>query len=135
VWRRIAAVVALAAVVSPVVRDVDSFPLSTYPMYAGRGTRVSTLATADGIDAAGERHRLSLSAIAGTDDPLIAESSVGQAIRDGRAGALCEQIAGRAGSDLVRIEVVEESHDVVARAMSDESLVDRRVHASCEAGR
>jgi molybdate-binding protein len=73
-----------------------------------------------------------LSTIAGTDDPLIAESSVAEAIASGRADALCVQIARRASGVLVRIEVVEERHDVVARAKHESSLVDRQVKAACE---
>jgi hypothetical protein len=135
-WRhRIGAIVFLAAVISPVLRDRDSVPLSTYPMYADRGARLGVLATAVGVDAAGAVHRLSLETIAGTDDPLIAESSLDDAIRAGRAGALCAQIAARAGGQLVRIEVVEERHDLVARAKHESSLLERRLDASCEVSR
>src|SRR5262245_4956023 len=87
-WRHGLVVLAcVGAVVSPVVRNRDSFPLSTYPMYAGRGARIETLATAVGIDISGAEHRLSLATIAATDDPLIAESFVSAAIGAGRAGA------------------------------------------------
>jgi hypothetical protein len=104
-------------------------------MYADRGSRVDTLATAVGVDAAGAVHRLSLATIAATDDPLIAESSLDEAIRTGRAEALCGQIAGRAGRSLVRIEIVEERHDLVARSKHKDSLLERRVDASCEVRR
>jgi hypothetical protein len=135
-WRhRILAIACLAAVVSPAVLDRDSFPLSTYPMYADRGTRLGTLATAVGVDAAGAAHRLSLATIAATDDPLIAESLLYEAIRAGRAEAFCAQIAGRAGGWLVRIEVVEERHDLVARAKHEDSLLERHLDASCEVPR
>jgi hypothetical protein len=132
-WRhRILAVAFLAAVVAPAVMNHDSFPFSTYPMYADRGTRVATLATAVGIDAAGGAQRLSPETIATTDDPLIAESSLYDAIRAGRAGALCIDIARRTSGGLVRIEVVEERHDLVARAMHHDSLLERSVDARCE---
>jgi hypothetical protein len=135
-WRhRIVAVICLTAVVSPAVIGRDSFPLSTYPMYADRGSRLDTLATAVGVDAAGGVHRLSLATIAATNDPLIAESSLYEAIRTGRAGAVCVQIARRAGGFLVRIEVVEERHDLVARAKHKGSLLERRLDASCEVPR
>jgi hypothetical protein len=135
-WRhRIAAVICLAAVVSPAVIGRDSFPLSTYPMYADGGSRLDTLATAVGVDAAGTVHRLSLATIADTSDPLIAESSLYEAIRAGRAEAACVQIAGRAGGFLVRIEVVEERHDLVARAQHKDSLLERHLDASCEVPR
>jgi hypothetical protein len=131
-WRhRVAALAIVAAVLLPVLTGRDSFPLSTYPMYASRGTRDSTFATAVGIDSEGVMRRLSLNAVADTDDPLIAESAVGRAIRDGRAGELCALISGRVSHSFVRIEVVDERHDVVAKARRKDSLLDRRVHASC----
>ena len=131
-WRHGLVVLAcVGAVVAPVLRNRDSFPLSTYPMYASRGTRIETLATAVGIDISGAEHRLSLATIAATDDPLIAESFLRAAIGAGRAGALCTQIAGRVRSPLVRIEVVEERHDLVARAKHEASLLQRHVHAAC----
>jgi hypothetical protein len=121
--------------VVPAVTGRDSFPLSNYPMYADRGTRFRTLATAQGIDGNGVLHRLSLATIADTDDPLVAESSVADAIRSGRADTLCAQIAQRAAEGLVRIEVVEERHDVVARTKHEDSLLERRITASCEVAR
>jgi len=141
-WRRRVVMVAvLAVVVSPALRDHDSFPLSTYPMYAGTRGRVVSIATAVGVDAAGVAHYLSLSAIADTDDPLIAESTVRRAINTGGAGALCTQIAARldgrnpgSGASIERVEVVDERHDVVARAARHASLLGRSVHATCPAG-
>jgi hypothetical protein len=129
------AVAAVAAVISPVVVERDSFPLSTYPMYADRGTRVATIATAEGVDVSGAVHRLSLGTIAGTDDPLVAESLIESVIRVGRAQVFCAEIAHRADRLLVRIEVVEERHDLVARAEHKKSLIERRVDASCQAPR
>jgi hypothetical protein len=130
-WHGLVVVACVGAVVAPVIRNRDSFPLSTYPMYADRGTPIDTLATAVGIDTGGAEHRLSLATIAATDDPLIAESFVSATIAAGRADALCTQIAARVRSPLVRVEVVEERHDLVARAKHQDSLLDRHVHASC----
>jgi hypothetical protein len=134
-------VAVLAAVISPALRNHDSFPLSTYPMYAGTRGRAVSIATAVGVDAAGRTHYLSLSSIADTDDPLIAESAVRRAINSGQAGALCAQIAARldggaaaSGGAIERVEVVDERHDVVARAARHHSLLGRSVHATCAAG-
>jgi hypothetical protein len=127
----------LVAVVSPALRDHDSFPLSTYPMYAGTRPDTVSLATAAGIDATGERTRLSLRAIARTDDPLIGQATVERAIDGGSAStlALCREVAGRVPDGVVRVEVVTERHDVVALAAGRDSLVDRTVHATCEVPR
>ncbi len=129
--RRAVTVAVLAAVVSPALRDHDSFPLSTYPMYAGTSGRVVSIATALGVDRAGAVHYLPLRAVADTDDPLIAESTVRQAINAHQTDALCADIAARTRDPMVTIEVVDERHDVVARAAGNESLLGRSVHARC----
>jgi hypothetical protein len=132
-WGRRAVVIAvLAAVLWPVVRGHDSFPLSTYPMYAQRRGDVVAIATAVGIDAEGRSRRLSLHTIADTDDPLIAESALQRAIASGSADATCREIAARAGEGTVAVELVEEWHDVAAQATGRDSLRDRTVHATCE---
>ena len=84
-WRRrVVAGAVLLAVAWPVVRGHDSFPLSTYPMYAETRGEAVSISTAVGLDGTGGRRRLSLQAIAETDDPLIAESAVDDAVRRGR---------------------------------------------------
>ncbi|MEJ7583084.1 MAG: hypothetical protein WKF43_03155 [Acidimicrobiales bacterium] len=131
-WRRRAiAAAVIAAVISPAVRDRDSFPLSTYPMYARTRGATVVLSTAVGADGAGATQALSLSVIANTDDPLIAASAVDHAIRSGRADELCAEVAARASTAFATIEVVEERHDVVARSSGKRSLLGRSVHSRC----
>ena len=131
-WRRrLTAALVAAAVISPAIRDRDSFPLSTYPVYATARERVAVLGTAVGVDEDGRRERLSMAAIGETDDPLIAESTVRNAVRAGRAQALCRAIARRVEPGLEAVEVVEETHDIVRRAAGDRSLLERQVHARC----
>jgi hypothetical protein len=131
--RRLVAGSVLLAVAWPVVRGHDSFPLSTYPMYAETRGEAVSISTAVGVDGAGGRRRLSLRTIAETDDPLIAESAVDDAIRRGEAHALCAEIAARVPDGIERVEVVAERHDVVARAAGRPSLLDRSVLAVCGA--
>lgn len=128
----------IGALVAPVVLDRDGFPLSTYPMYSrSRGDEV-TLATAQAVDADGITSALTLGVIGDSDDPLIVAGELRDAIRDGRAGERCEEIARRASEwsglppNSVSIEVVTERHDVVAQVEGDDSVLDRTVHASCE---
>jgi hypothetical protein len=131
-WRRgIITGLVVVLVVSPALRDQDSFPLSTYPVYASARASTATLSTAVGVDAEGTARRLSLQVIAQTDDPLIAESSVDVAISSGRAAALCAEISGRAPAWASTIEVVAERHDLVAAASGEDSLLERTVHATC----
>lgn len=135
-WRqRLVTIAVLAAVVLPLVGERDSFPLSRYPMYAGRRAGAATLVTAVGIDRTGDTRRLSLGTIAETDDPLIAEAALRDALEAGRAGAWCEQIARRADPALASVEIVEEDHDTVARATGKPSLLGRRVVVTCPVDR
>jgi hypothetical protein len=131
-WRVAVTVAVLATLLWPALRNHDSFPLSTYPMYAASRPAVVTFATAVGVDAAGDEQRLSLRTIARTDDPLVAQAAVRQAVDQGRADVLCREIAGRTALGVVAVEVVEERHDVVARTLGEQSLQDRTVHARCE---
>jgi hypothetical protein len=131
-WRWVITLVVLAAVLSPALRNRDSVPLSTYPMYATARGDVALLATAVGVDDRGATQRLSVHAIGRSQDPLIAQSLVRTAIRSGDAEALCREIASRVGEGITEVEVVEERHDLERYAAGDPSLIRRRVHASCE---
>jgi hypothetical protein len=130
-WPLVAVVAGTALLISPALRDRDSFPLSTYPVYASARGREATFVTADGERADGSVHRLSMDVIARTDDPLIAASRLADAVSAGRADDLCTEIAGRAPSDLVAVVVVRERHEVVDSARGDESLLQREQLARC----
>lgn len=133
---RIAVVVAVVLLLSaPVLADRDGYPLSTYPMYARTRSADVDLVTAQGLDEAGGRHTLSLDIIGVSDDPLIVAGELRAAIGAGRADTNCTEIAARTDDPLVvAIEVVTERHDVVARTIGADSLIDRIVHARCETG-
>ena len=124
--------VVLVAIVLPTVRGQDSFPLSTYPMYASGRDTVETLPAVDAIDERGGTRRLSTATIARTDDPLIASSLLRTAIRTGRADALCAEIARRAPAGTMAVEVVDERVDLVGAAAGDGSVRERTVRARCE---
>jgi hypothetical protein len=121
----------LLALVLPFVRHHDSFPLSIYPMYAGTRSGVETLPAVLGTDRDGRVERLSTTTIARSDDPLITTALLRQAIRSGRAQTLCGEIAERAPSGVVTVEVVEDRLDLVTSAAGDDEVLDRTVHARC----
>jgi hypothetical protein len=132
----------VVVLVSPALRGRDSFPLSTYPMYAQDRGRTAELATVVGRRADGSLVRLGLRIVADTDDPLIAQSSVRRAIASGRAGAWCRAAArrlgpagGRAGgrAGVVEVRVVRERVDVVAMARGAQPVGELVVEASCPA--
>ena len=139
----------VAAMVAPVVLDRDDFPLSTYPMYSRARLREQSLVTAVGVDAAGDRSRLSLQVIGASDDPLIVAAELRSAIADHRADEQCAAIAARlaaraaspgatssgeggAPPSTVAVEVVTERVDVVAEVLGEPSVLDRTVHARCD---
>ncbi len=136
--RILVTVVAVGALVAPVVLDRDSFPLSTYPMYARVRSDEVTFVTAHAVGPDRERSSLTLGVIGDSDDPLIVAGELRRAVRDGRAQARCNEIAERAREwdalpdDTTTIEVVTERHDVVAEVSGQPSLRDRTVHASCK---
>ena len=123
----------VAALLSPLVTGRDSFPLSTYPMYATARSDTADLVTAVGVTSDGEVRRLGLSAIGNSDDPLIVESLLRQAIANGTSQQLCESIALRSPTEAAAIEVVTERH-VLADIAQDPHAppLDRTVHARCD---
>lgn len=122
----------VVVLVSPALRGRDSFPLSTYPMYATDRGRTANLATVIGRRGDGSRVRLSLRVVAATDDPLIAQSAVADAIRSGRAAAWCRGSSERVTDrEVVRVEVVREGVDVVAMARGRQAFGAIEVAASC----
>jgi hypothetical protein len=133
-WRLIGAAVVVIGVVSPVLRDRDSFPLSTYPVYASARPRTATFDTVIATRADGSSVHLSMAAIAGTDDPLIAQQRVRDAVSGDRADELCARVARRAPAAAAVIEVVTQVHDVVEAAEGRASLLRQTTHARCSAG-
>jgi len=125
-------VLVVAAVVAPAVRDRASFPLSTYPIYADSRPRSVTLNVAVGIGRDGSTRPLSLDAIADTDDPLIAQSTLDRAVSSGRAEELCLIIATRAGPEVESVEIARERHDLIDRVLDEDSLRSRDLLARCE---
>lgn len=111
----------------------DSFPLSTYPMFAGERDRVTSIATVVAVDG-DTTARLSSRLIGGTDEPMLAAETVVHAIRDGAADRLCREVAARAGADHTGriLEVVTERYDTVAWFDGVRKPVARTVHARCE---
>lgn len=139
-WVRPAVSVAVVALVaSPALRQRDSYPLSTYPVYAEARPATAELPTAVGVSAAGDRIRLSPTVIGASDDPLIVADRVADAIAGRRADRLCLAIAERAVASrgvaerdrLTGVEVVTETVDLMATAADGAPPLARTVHAAC----
>lgn len=128
--------ITVTALLWPIVSGADSFPLSTYPMYATARPRQGSLVTAVGLDDQGREIRLSLALIGSTDDPLIAESLLRTAVRQERTGRLCTEIAARTARDAQRHEVIDivvltELLDLVDLVAGTAPPSERTVHATC----
>lgn len=102
-------VVVSAAMVWPMTLDPwdDSFPLSTFPMFASKRDEV-WVHIAVGIDEDGELHRIPPSMV-GTDEVMQAAQTIRKAIKGGkkRRKELCREIAAAAVSDPRALERIE----------------------------
>ena len=125
------AAIAVGAVLAPLLGppEGDSYPLSTYPMFARDGGDEARLPTVVGIDAEGRRHRLSPELIAGTDEPVLAAETILRALRLDRADALCREAAERVGDRYPEVAVITETHDL---DRPGEPAVEVDEHARCE---
>ncbi|MCU1343827.1 MAG: hypothetical protein JWL70_93 [Acidimicrobiia bacterium] len=129
------AVICIAVVgVVPVALNRDSFPLSTFPMFASQRTSSETVDTA--VARAGTRiWRLDPERIAATDEVILAAATVSDAIANGHADRLCAEIAQRVLSagprEATAVEVVTEQYDAVQWFAGQRTPLQRQVHAQC----
>lgn len=121
-------------VAAPVLRSPtdDSFPLSTYPMFSLARPAETTVSSAVGFDGADTRLTLSPRVVGGTGEVIQAAGTVIQAINAGTSSALCREVLSKAPEEVVAIEIVTETYDVVAYFDGDEEPAQRTVHARCE---
>ncbi len=125
----------LAVLAWPAVHptELDSLPVSNYPMFAHPRSQVSRFDTAVLVTPDGDERRLDLHRVGGTDQPVQAAMTLRQAIRDDAADELCDEIA--AGIDEVgTIEVTSVRYDTIAWFRGDEEPIERVVHARCPSG-
>lgn len=113
-------VFALVGVLSPLARAPydDSFPFSTFPMFASKRATKLTMGYALGVRADGTDRTLSPRMI-GTGEVLQARAMIDGAMRSRtRLDALCTQIAARVAddddfADVTQIRLVMGTHDAV----------------------
>jgi hypothetical protein len=132
--RRLSTLVLVVALLSPVLRNEDGLPLSTYPMYAGTRSRIVTFVSAVGVGPDGQSATLSMPEIAQTRDPLIAQAFLNDAVGRGDVERVCEEISSRVGRQFVAVEIATERRDVVRHVRGHASVVDRTVHVTCPVG-
>lgn len=116
--------------------DDDSYPLSTYPMFA-RPRGKPWLDVAEGVDAADRPVRLAPTLV-GHDEVMQVAATVRRAVRAGPAALapLCEGIAQRAAADsdyrhVVQVRIVGARFDPVRYFVDGPTPEDRFVHLTC----
>lgn len=137
----VALLAVLVVMLAPVVRDRDSYPGSTYPMFARDRGATSNVATVVGRADDGTVERLTPQLIGGTDEVVLAVETAARAVRagGGRPVALCREVAtrlARSRPGIVTVEVRVETHDAVAYFTDDRrepAAVD--VRATCAVDR
>ncbi|XYI00705.1 hypothetical protein ACMHYB_13470 [Sorangium sp. So ce1128] len=120
---------------------VDSFPLSTYPMFSwGRHDARATVERAVGVDSRGGRRPIP-PRLVGSEEVLQAKATLAQSIRQGARAtrALCRGIAARVAeqsgqADLVSVEIRTDTFDAVAFFEGQEAPLDSKLHATCKVG-
>ena len=141
VWSYVLGAALIIAVLLPLAGDprADSFPFSTYPIFAGRQSSEATIPHAVVIDATGDRSPLPPVAVA-NDEVIQAFETLRQAVRQGpeATARLCTRAAdwyaGRAEGP-ARVEIVSDTYNVVAYFEGEKEPISTRVHASCEVPR
>jgi hypothetical protein len=133
-----ATVVVAVVVLSPALRASprDGFPLSTYPMFATDVGRVARVDTAVGLRADGSMATLSPQLVSGTDEVILAASTVTNAVAGGpeQTAGLCAEIAGRVAtsrSDIAQVRLATETYDAVGYFDGNTTPAAVEVHATC----
>ena len=128
---------AVAAPLFGILRS-DSFPISTYPMFASARASEVAISHALAVRTDGERRPLPPSAVANAE-VIQAFETVRQALRQGPEAtqALCDRIAaglahsgGQGGTK--RVEIVTDRFDAVSYFKGDTQPLASTVHAQCE---
>jgi len=129
-----ASFVICAVLLVPAFTGQDSFPISSYPMYASVRDAEAELITARAFDFAGDEIALFMQEIADTDDPLVAVDRMRTARRNGSLAETCAAIAARSPSQVVRVEIITVRYDLVAFASGDHTPLDTSVLERCSTG-
>ena len=148
-WRAYAiavSLVVLGAVLYPLTwkRYRDSFPLSSYPMFAHpKRAPILRSSYAYALDNGGQRTLLSPRFI-GSEEVLQAQANLNRAVRAGGAAAakLCQRIAVRVGdsrrgqlSTATMVRIVYARHDAVAYLTGRDRIGSETVKAQCDVRR
>lgn len=134
-WGAIVSVVMLAAVAAPLVHGVDSFPLSTFPMFSKARPPEVDIDHVVAVDATGKEWALPPSLVM-RGEVLQTKVAITQAIRSRRARELCREVAARVNdSAVVKVEVRSDRYRVRDYFSSGRKPLASRLHARCKVPR
>jgi hypothetical protein len=124
--------IAAAVVLSPLARDPrsDTYPLSTYPMFATNRGEEHRIPTVVEVLADGTTARLSPETIAGTDEVVLTAVTVNRAVANDQADQLCDEVAARLGAGR-RARVQTEVHNVIDLVADGADPISIEIHAEC----
>ena len=128
----------MIAAVAPAFRDAtaDSYPLSTYPMFARPITKPQIMF----VESVDERRRIRAVApeLVANDEVMQSSKRIRRASREGPAALerLCRKVAKRVESQrrpkLVELRIVEARFDPLAYFTEDAEPEERRVLTTCK---
>lgn len=139
-WANLVTIATLGAVLSPVVRDTDGFPLSNYPMFSSRRDSAVQIHHVVAWSREGA-HRPVSPELVGTDEIMQAHRTIKIAVRQGRADSLCREVAKRiardtrAWLDVDALVVRTDRYDAVAYFQVGPKPLRTTVRAQCEVPR
>lgn len=111
----------------------DSFPISTFPMFATARSSEISISHVVLVGSDGAVWVPPPSTIA-NDEVLQAQETVRQALEAGERGleALCGRVASRVDpDDAVEVRIVTSTYDALDYASGDLDPIGRRTHAAC----
>ncbi len=134
--RRLAPFIAAAVILSPLLREPrdDTYPLSTYPMFATDRGAIMSIDTAVTIDPTGGTDHLSPKQISGTDEIVSAAVVVSRAVRNGDAELLCIDIADRLDNPDLTVQIRTEVVDTAALVDHNARPISIEVVSECRSG-
>ena len=142
VWGLAVSAVILGLTIWPVSWPTgrDSFPLSSYPMFARREVNPTVhLHYAVGFDGGGGRHVIGPEYVANSE-VLQARAALSRAVTNkAKTDALCRSIAERVASDddfdsVIEVRIITGRHDAVAY-LRGETTGHERIRGRCEVSR
>lgn len=129
--------IVLAVVAAPGFKKLgyDSFPASSYPMFARGRAQSATIRHVVAITDDG-RHRPIPPPLIANDEVLQAAATIALEIRSGRAAKLCQQVAKRVAGEprwqeFTWLEVTSDRYDVITYFNGTTKPQSRDIHARC----